>query len=269
MRRVRTASAPWIGSLLVHGALVGAAMQCRGDRAPPRPDAPPGVDVIEVEATREEPAVDPGGDGSEAGGEPGGGAGLPSPPPPVPVPERRSRVRARAEAPREEDADATRPAAVSSASPRIAARAPVPGAGAGGAAGTGDGITGDGITGSGSGSGSGDGGGRGSGTGPGTGRRGAGARSAPRARMAPPSKARPPLLVYPRRERDERPGEVFIVVLTVDEKGYVVGVRLQRGVNPDRDAKALDAVWRFHYDPALDRAGRPVPSKVVQRFMVE
>jgi hypothetical protein len=83
------------------------------------------------------------------------------------------------------------------------------------------------------------------------------------------SKARPARLVYPVRDREERPGEVFVVLLTVNEKGYVVGVRLEQGVSRDRDEKALDAVWRFHYDPALDRDGRPIRSKVVQRFMVE
>ncbi len=91
-------------------------------------------------------------------------------------------------------------------------------------------------------------------------------RSPPR---QPRSRARPARLVYPVRDREERPGEVFVVVLTVNEKGYVVGVRLEQGVSRDRDEKALNAVWRFHYDPALDRDGRPIRSQVVQRFMVE
>jgi TonB family protein len=83
------------------------------------------------------------------------------------------------------------------------------------------------------------------------------------------SRARPPQLVYPKRFRDERGGEVFVALLTVDEDGWVVGVRLVQGVNPHADQKALDAVWRFHYDPALDQAGRPIRARVTQRFMVE
>lgn len=51
------------------------------------------------------------------------------------------------------------------------------------------------------------------------------------------SKARPARLIYPKRFRKERPGGVFVVVLTVD--------------------------------PALDRDGRPIKSRVVQRFMVD
>ena len=259
MRRVRRASAPWIGSIVVHGAIVAAAMQCRGDRAASRPDAVVVVEVIDEEAPAAVSAAavvvaDEGGGG-------GGGDGAPREPAPpsVTAPPRTPRTPTRPRvvpAQREVDDEATRPAAVSSASPRIAARLPAP---------TGDPQG----TGGGSGQGSGSGSGRGAGTGRGLGGGArAPARAAPHARAAP-SKARPPRLVYPRRDRDARPGEVFVVLLTVDEKGYVVGVRLQQGVNPDRDAKALDAVWRFHYDPALDRAGRPIRTKVVQRFMVE
>ena len=83
------------------------------------------------------------------------------------------------------------------------------------------------------------------------------------------SRARPPRLVYPKRFRDERDGEVFVALLTIDEDGWVVGVRLVQGVNPHADEKALEAVWRFHYEPALDRAGRPVRARVKQPFMVE
>lgn len=114
------------------------------------------------------------------------------------------------------------------------------------------------------------GGGRGAG-GAGQGRGGGGPRRA--AAHAPPprpaSRARPPRLVYPKRFRDERDGEVFVALLTIDEDGWVVGVRLVHGVNPHADEKALEAVWRFHYEPALDRAGRPVRARVEQPFMVE
>lgn len=82
------------------------------------------------------------------------------------------------------------------------------------------------------------------------------------------SKARPARLIYPKRFRKERRGEVCVVVLIVDTDGSIDGVRLKQGVNPHADGKALDAVWRFRYDPALDRDGRPIRSSVVQRFMV-
>ena len=103
---------------------------------------------------------------------------------------------------------------------------------------------------------------------------GRGIRGAAQAVRAPPaplqvSKARPPRLVYPKRFRDERDGEVFVALLTIDEGGWVIGVRLVQGVSPWADQKALDAVWRFHYDPALDDAGRPVRARVEQRFMVD
>lgn len=118
----------------------------------------------------------------------------------------------------------------------------------------------------------GSGGGAGGGSGAGAGGRGGHGRgAAPTVRPAPRhvSKARPPRLVYPKRFRDEREGEVFVAILTIDEDGWVVGVRLKKGVNPWADQKAADAVWRFHYDPALDDAGRPVRARVEQRFMVD
>lgn len=119
--------------------------------------------------------------------------------------------------------------------------------------------------------GGGGGGGRGGAGGAGQGR---GGRTAHRAAAQVPaprraSRARPPRLVYPKRFRDERDGEVFVALLTIDEDGWVVGVRLVQGVNPHADEKALEAVWRFHYEPALDRAGRPVRARVKQPFMVE
>jgi len=100
---------------------------------------------------------------------------------------------------------------------------------------------------------------------------GGGAQATRRARPAPRkvSKARPPRLVYPKRVRDERDGDVFVAVVTIDEGGWVVGVRLVQGVSPYADQKALDAAWRLHYDPALDDSGRPIRARVEQRFMVE
>jgi len=233
----------------VHGALVGVALLWRSDRDRSREDAEQ-LAFIDVEAaSREAPAEE----------EPAGG-GAPAAVPPVSEPARPAVLppaparRARREPGSDDAQDTAEPAAISSASARVVppvSRATAPVAGGAGAR-------------NGSGAGIGDGAGIGAGASRGR------AGTAVRAHRPPArSKARPALLVYPRRDREERPGEVFVVVLTVNEKGYVVGVRLQQGVSRDRDEKALDAVWRFHYDPARDRAGRPIQSQVVQRFMVE
>ncbi len=240
-----------MGSLLVHGALVCLAMLWRSDRDRSRDEAQ--LAFIDVDATAEpvpraeEPAT--------AGG-PAASAGPPAPAAPPAASPRRP-VDRRAEPEDDDDSDEAEPSAISSASPRIAPRpAHTPAAGGIGA------DTGAGI-------GIGAGAGIGSGAGRGPARAGAAVRARRTALPPARSRARPARLVYPRRDREERPGEVFVVVLTVNEKGYVVGVRLEQGVSRDRDEKALDAVWRFHYDPALDRDGRPIESKVVQRFMVE
>ena len=83
------------------------------------------------------------------------------------------------------------------------------------------------------------------------------------------SRARPPRLIYPRRDRPEREGEVFVVLLMIDKDGYVDGVRLKQGVSPHQDEKALNAIWRFRYDPARDDAGQPIAARIEQRFMLE
>ncbi len=242
----------------MHGGLVGVALVCRSDRDRAREGTERAVAFIDVEADSEEAAPDPESriETDEAGGSaaPAAIAGPPAPAPRAAHPA----VKRRAES---EDADDPEPSAVSSASARIAATRPSPTP-----------ATGGNESGMGIGSGIGDGASTGSGVGTGAGRgRGpAGATVRMRSPPRPPrSRARPARLVYPVRDREERPGEVFVVVLTVNEKGYVVGVRLEQGVSRDRDEKALNAVWRFHYDPALDRDGRPIRSQVVQRFMVE
>ena len=76
-------------------------------------------------------------------------------------------------------------------------------------------------------------------------------------------------MIYPRRDREEVPGRVFVARLTIDEDGYVVGVRMVQRVDPFVDDKAATAVWRFRYSPALDDAGRPIKVKYDQRFMLE
>jgi hypothetical protein len=86
---------------------------------------------------------------------------------------------------------------------------------------------------------------------------------------SPRSKARPARLVYPKRNREEDPARLFVAVLKIDADGYVVGAKLEQqppGVAADR---AMSAVWRFSYDPALDDAGKPIASTVEQHFMVE
>ncbi len=61
---------------------------------------------------------------------------------------------------------------------------------------------------------------------------------------------------------------MFTCLLTVDEDGFVVGVKLISGPMGRRAERAADAVWRFRYEPALDDAGRPIASKVEQPFVL-
>jgi hypothetical protein len=258
MRRARAACSPWIGSLLVHGGVVGVALVCRSDHDRAHEESERAVAFIDVEAASDEAAPDPESrmETGEAGG-PAAPAAFAGPPAPAPRASHPS-VKRRTES---EHADDAEPSAVSSASARIAANRSSPTPATGGdqsRVGIGSGI----------GNGASTGGGVGAGAGRGRSRADAAVRVRSPARP-PRSKARPARLIYPVRDREERPGEVFVVRLTVNEKGYVVGVRLEQGVSRDRDEKALNAVWRFHYDPALDRGGRPIRSQVVQRFMVE
>jgi len=83
------------------------------------------------------------------------------------------------------------------------------------------------------------------------------------------TRARPPHLVWPTEDRPERPGEVFVARLTIDEDGYVVGVRMIEGMGGRPGERAEEAVWRFRYAPALDAAGRPVRTRIEQRFMLK
>jgi hypothetical protein len=129
----------------------------------------------------------------------------------------------------------------------------------------------------GDGSGSGDGSGDGGGDGIGSGIGGAGppplalseAPKAPSRRAAPRSKARPARLIFPKKHREAEDGDVFVALLTVDDDGLVVGVRMKQGIGGRRDEVAAREVWRFRYDPARDDAGKPVRSKVEQRFMLD
>jgi hypothetical protein len=252
-----TRLAPWLGSLLVHGTLVAAATQCRHEQAAR-------MEIVDAELVFPEIAEAPvAADREEAVEDVAEAVGPPTMEAPKPV--------------REAAQTARRPREAASASESMAAEAPAPPAaqlppwqgldaengllaGALGTDGTGR-AGGAGRAGAIAGS--------GSGTGPGRGEQRSGRPVVPVRRAAARSRARPPRLVYPVRDREERPGEVFVARLTINEGGYVVGARLEHGVDPYRDRKAMEAVWRFHYAPALDRAGRPVRAQVLQRFMVE
>ena len=83
------------------------------------------------------------------------------------------------------------------------------------------------------------------------------------------SKARPPRLIYPTREREAEEGEPFVARVIVDHEGYVVGARLVRGKGGPRDAVASEMIWRFRYAPALDAAGMPIRATLDQPFLVQ
>jgi outer membrane biosynthesis protein TonB len=84
-----------------------------------------------------------------------------------------------------------------------------------------------------------------------------------------PSRASPPRLIYPSRQRDAAESQQFVARLTIDTDGYVVGVRLTHGLNRSADERAAAAVWRFRYSPATDDAGQPVQVVIEQSFLVE
>jgi hypothetical protein len=84
-----------------------------------------------------------------------------------------------------------------------------------------------------------------------------------------PSRARPPHLVYPRRNRDVDESRLFVARLTIDTDGFVVGAQLVGGRGERGADRAANAVWRFRYRPALDAAGRPITVTIDQRFLVD
>ncbi len=231
-------AASWVGSIAVHGALaVMLAMRCEAPRPPASTEIVRDIEVVE-QVARTESSVE--GRGSRAGA-------------PEAAVERKAGGRARRAAARRAESDAE---------PTV-----TPGSGAGG---------GDGI-GEGDGNGDGDGNGNGDGSGAigGTlGRLAIAPRTLERAdvptpRPPPPSKARPPRLIWPKQDRPEEPDRIFAATLTIDEEGYVVGVRLTRGTTGPQSERAQSAVWRFRYDPALDDDGHPVRARLEQKFMLE
>jgi hypothetical protein len=231
--------ASWLGSLALHGALVAVAWWCAsGTVLSTVPMSINEIAIVDVEVVRPPELVVTAPRGGGGGGD-GGKVAMATP--------RRA-------------AGARRPAM------RAAGLGPIQteGRSAGRGGGSGGGV------GTGVGSGVGDGIGAGAGLG----------EEAPRAAMRravvrddarppPPSKARPPRLIWPKQERAEVAERLFAAVLTIDEEGYVVGVKLTRGTTARESGKAASAVWRFRYDPALDDAGRPVKARLEQKFMLE
>lgn len=61
----------------------------------------------------------------------------------------------------------------------------------------------------------------------------------------------------------------FVMVLTVDTDGSVIGVRFKRGPFGVRRDRALAAAWRFRYQPAFDGDGKPIVSRVEQHLVVD
>jgi outer membrane biosynthesis protein TonB len=269
MRRVP----PWVGSVAVHAAVVAVWLAWRpGDEVERATReaaieivdviAPPPIAAVEVAMVK---PVDAGGEGARAGAgaaagaeerKPAGVARRPRPQPmvPSPAPVTMAAMARMPSAAMTATAEETMRAAEAAAAAAAAAEANGNGSGNGNGNGNGSG------NGNGNGNGDGDGDGNGNGT----------AREAfERMVSAPRSKARPARLVYPKRDRAEREDALFIVRLNVDEDGVVVGAKLQHAPPGRQTDRAMGAVFRFAYEPALDDAGRPIASVVEQRFMVE
>ncbi len=237
---------PWLGSALLHAPLIAAIVTCAGRPRDAHEPGPLAIEMVEAPAVTA-PVEEPPG---VAGGPSAGARAAPVPPRAPRTP--RSRV-----APVDLVGAVEREARVGSDD--------------GGSERKGNG------SGSGSGSGSGDGDGDGSGTG--DGRRAALGADVPvadrlpaaPARPPPPaaSRARPPRLIYPKRQRAESEGQVYVARLSIDHEGFVVGVRLTAGTRSRRAEAAQTSVWRFRYDPARDDAGRPIAAQIEQRFMLD
>jgi TonB family protein len=54
-------------------------------------------------------------------------------------------------------------------------------------------------------------------------------------------------------------GQAIHVSLQIDATGRVTGVQLVHGVDPVLDQRTIEIVRTFEFEPALDRAGEPVP----------
>jgi hypothetical protein len=262
----------FLGSIAAHAA-IAALLYGVVPRAPaPRPERPIELELVEAAPAVAAPAMP----ASVGGGSRGGGA---SPAPSLTPLSTPAPTTARAAPPPRLAAAARRPrtSAFTAAERQLA----ITGFDRGDPAVSDDGARTSGGLGLGAGPGMGGLGtglGTGSGAGPGgTGPGGLGAPPAvppppppppPPAAEKPPSKARPPRLIYPARDREGDAAETFLARLIVDADGYVVGARLLRGIGGPRDELASQLVWRFRYAPALDDGGRAVRATIEQRFLV-
>jgi len=131
-------------------------------------------------------------------------------------------------------------------------------------------------TGTGSGAGGGTGGGYGGGNGTGFGL-GTGS-GIEREELPPPppppptpiiSKARPPILIYPKRTGEAEEGDTFLARVKIDNEGFVVGAKIVRGLGPNQNMTASELIWKFRYLPALDDAGTPISWTLDQPFLVQ
>jgi hypothetical protein len=86
--------------------------------------------------------------------------------------------------------------------------------------------------------------------------------------LPPPSRARPAKLRHPARERPVEDDRLYVALVTVDEDGDVVGAHMLEGAPGARGDLAASVIWHFHYEPALDVAGRPVKSTFKQEFQI-
>jgi protein TonB len=254
-----------VGSVALHVAIFAIGVATCSSRAPARRGTTR-IELVDVQLLAP-PVIEKTLDAIDRGGDEAAGGGGGSPPviqkaKPAPKPTPAKKPAPRPEPPREpvepEKPDAATVTASATATAAATASAIASAATATSEAGSGGGIGGGHGSGKGTGTGSGIGAGTGTGTGTGTGGK----------RARPISKARPAKLLWPTRQREEVEEWVFVVMLTVDTDGGVVGAKLIKGHSLHDNEKALDAVWRFHYDPALDHAGRPVRSQVRQRFMI-
>lgn len=116
--------------------------------------------------------------------------------------------------------------------------------------------------------------------------RGGGAVWTPPAAEPPVAAARPPLRVggsirepriryraqptYPDGAKEARAAGVVILELTIAPEGHVVDAKVLRGVHPELDQAAIDAVKEWVYEPTIV-GGSPVPllMTVTVRFALE
>jgi len=245
----RPRTLPWMLSLLLHAGLLAAVIWCGARAVPARGPQTTALIAVEaaIPATVPPAATTTGGEGAPppskariAGGSARPRAAVRSPRPAAPM-------RVREEAP-----TGAVPAPIDSSSSLGTDLAALPGHGPPGGGGTGTGGQGDSA---------------------GARRSPAitGATSAEACCAAAPvrSKARAARLIWPTQHRSEDEGQVFIAQVTVDEDGYVVGVRMTQGMGGRAGERAETAVWTFRYDPARNELGRPIRTRIEQPFMLK